>query len=115
MERTDSTGFGGNGDVRVGGIGHGIFGGLLLLETLLVVFLAPRRRPARSASSARSRRSTCSRPRRSRRLAIVFGKLFSALVYVCLLILASIPLTASSSCSAASRRRTWCAATSSCS
>jgi ABC-2 type transport system permease protein len=65
MERTYSFGFGGNGTYATAAIGQGIFAALLMLETLQVASLA-----------------------------IVIGKLLSALVYVWLLIAASIPLTA---------------------
>ena len=76
-------------------IGQGIFAALLMLETLQVVVPRPDRRPpARSASNARSRPSSCSSATPISSLAIVVGKLLSALVYVWLLIAASIPLTA---------------------
>src|SRR4249919_4098892 len=41
MERTYSTGFGGGSAFATAAIGQGIFAALLMLETLLVVFLAP--------------------------------------------------------------------------
>src|SRR5262245_20884120 len=41
MERAYSTGFGANGAFASAAIGQGIFVGLVMLETLLVAFLAP--------------------------------------------------------------------------
>ena len=41
MERTYSTGFGGSATFATAAIGQGIFASILMLETLLVAFLAP--------------------------------------------------------------------------
>jgi ABC-type transport system involved in multi-copper enzyme maturation permease subunit len=94
MERTYSTGFGGNAAYASAAIGQGIFAGLLMLETLLVAFLAPMA-TAGSISLEREKQTLemlAATPITS--FAIVLGKLLSALIYVWLLIAASIPLTA---------------------
>jgi ABC-type transport system involved in multi-copper enzyme maturation permease subunit len=94
MERTYSTGFGGSSSYATAAIGQGIYAGLLMLETLLVAFLAPMA-TAGSISLEREKQTLemlAATPITS--LAIVLGKLLSALIYVWLLIAASIPLTA---------------------
>jgi ABC-type transport system involved in multi-copper enzyme maturation permease subunit len=94
MERTYSTGAGGNPAVATAAIGQGIFVSLLMLETLLVAFLAPMA-TAGSISLEREKQTLemlAATPITS--FSIVLGKLLSALVYVWLLIAASIPLTA---------------------
>jgi len=75
-------------------IGQTIFAGLLMLETLQVVFLAPAA-TAGAISLEREKQTLgllVTTPISS--LAIVLGKLLSALTYVFLLIAASVPLTA---------------------
>lgn len=75
-------------------IGQEIFGALLVVETLLVVFLAPAF-TAGAISLEREKQTLdmlSATPISS--LAIVIGKLLSALTYVFILIVASIPLTA---------------------
>jgi hypothetical protein len=73
-------------------IGHGIFGGLLRVETLLVLVLAPAF--TTGAISLEREKQTLdmlvTTPLST--LGMVIGKLFSALTYVFLLIIASIPL-----------------------
>src|SRR3954469_21334441 len=75
-------------------VGQEVFGALILIETLLVVFLAPAF--TSGAISLEREKQTldmlAATPISS--LAIVVGKLLSALAYVFLLIAASIPLTA---------------------
>ena len=75
-------------------VGQEVFGALILVETLLVVFLAPAF--TSGAISLEREKQTldmlAATPISS--LAIVVGKLVSALAYVFLLIAASIPLTA---------------------
>jgi ABC-type transport system involved in multi-copper enzyme maturation permease subunit len=75
-------------------VGQEVFGALILIETLLVVFLAPAF--TSGAISLEREKQTldmlAATPISS--LAIVIGKLVSALAYVFLLIAASIPLTA---------------------
>lgn len=94
MERQYSFSFGGNGTYATAAIGQGIFAALLMLETLQVAFLAP---------SATAGAISMEREKQTLELlvvtpitsvAIVLGKLLSALVYVWLLIAASVPLTA---------------------
>ena len=95
MERTYSTGFGGGSAFATAAIGQGIFAALLMLETLLVVFLAPMstvgadQPRAREADARDARRHADHAPPPSSSASCV-----SALVYVWLLIAASIPLTA---------------------
>ena len=75
-------------------VGQEVFGALILVQTLLVVFLAPAS-TAGSISLEREKQTLdmlTATPISS--LAIVIGKLLSALAYVFLLIAASIPLTA---------------------
>jgi ABC-type transport system involved in multi-copper enzyme maturation permease subunit len=94
MERTYSTGFGGNATFATAAIGQGIFVSILMLETLLVAFLAPMA-TAGAISLEREKQTLemlAATPITS--AAIVVGKLLSALIYVWLLIAASIPLTA---------------------
>jgi ABC-type transport system involved in multi-copper enzyme maturation permease subunit len=94
MERSFSSGFGGSAGTASASIGQGVFAALLMLETLQVAFLAPAS-TAGSISQEREKQTLellVVTPISS--LAMVIGKLFSALIYVWLLIAASIPLTA---------------------
>jgi ABC-2 type transport system permease protein len=94
MERAYSSGFGSSAGTASASIGQGIFAALLMLETLQVAFLAPAS-TAGSISQEREKQTLellVVTPISS--LAMVIGKLFSALIYVWLLIAASIPLTA---------------------
>lgn len=97
MARSYATGGGLNGltaTYATAAIGQGIFAALIMLETLLVVFLAPMATVG-SISLEREKQTLdmlVATPITS--FSIVFGKLLSALVYVWLLIAASIPLTA---------------------
>jgi ABC-type transport system involved in multi-copper enzyme maturation permease subunit len=94
MERTYATGFGGNATFATAAIGQGIFVSILMLETLLVAFLAPMA-TAGAISLEREKQTLemlAATPITS--VSIVLGKLLSALIYVWLLIAASIPLTA---------------------
>jgi ABC-2 type transport system permease protein len=86
--------FGGSSSFATSAIGQAIFAALLMLETLQVAFLAPAA-TAGAVSLEREKQTLellIATPISS--LAIVVGKLFSALIYVWLLIAASIPLTA---------------------
>lgn len=94
VEQSFSTGFGGQAAFASAAIGRGIFTALLMLMTLQVVFLAP---------SATAGGISLEREKQTLELliatpissaAIVIGKLLSALVWVFLLIAASIPLMA---------------------
>ena len=93
LERNVSSGFG-SATYAGASIGQGIFAALLMLETLQVAFLAPS--ATAGAISLEREKQTLEllvvTPISS--IAIVLGKLLSALVYVWLLIAASIPLTA---------------------
>jgi ABC-2 type transport system permease protein len=94
MEASFSTGFGGTNAAASPAIGQGIFAALLMLMTLQVVFLAPSS-TAGAVSLEREKQTLellVTTPISS--LAIVIGKLLSALIYVFLLIAASIPLMA---------------------
>ncbi len=95
QERSAQSGFPGGGATFAGAqIGQSIFIGLLIVETLQLVFLAPAS-TAGSISTEREKQTldllvaTPIPP-----ISIVLGKLLSALAYIVLLILASIPLTA---------------------
>jgi ABC-type transport system involved in multi-copper enzyme maturation permease subunit len=86
--------YGGSAAFASARIGQEIFGALLIIETLLVVFLAPAF-TAGAISLEREKQTLdmlTATPISS--LAIVVGKLLSALTYVFILIIASIPLTA---------------------
>lgn len=94
IERSYQTGFGGSSAFASAAIGQGIFAALLFLMTLQVVFLAPSS-TAGAISLEREKQTLellVATPISS--VAIVIGKLLSALVYVFLLIAASIPLMA---------------------
>ena len=94
VEANASNGFGGTSAFASAQIGQGIFAALLMLMTLQVVFLASSS-TAGSISLEREKQTLellIATPISS--LAIVVGKLLSALVYVFLLIAASIPLMA---------------------
>ncbi len=89
-----SVGVGGSAAFASALIGQEIFGGLLILITLLVVFLAPAF-TAGAISLEREKQTLdmlVTTPISS--FAIVIGKLLSALTYVFILIGASIPITA---------------------
>jgi ABC-type transport system involved in multi-copper enzyme maturation permease subunit len=93
MERNATSGLG-SSSYAGASIGQGIFAALLMLETLQVAFLAPS--ATAGAISLEREKQTLEllvvTPISS--IAIVLGKLLSALVYVWLLIAASLPLTA---------------------
>jgi ABC-type transport system involved in multi-copper enzyme maturation permease subunit len=90
----NTSSFGGAATYASANIGRGIFLGLLMLQTLMVAVLAPAA-TAGAISSEREHQTLdllAVTPISS--LAIVLGKLFSALAWVFVLILASIPITA---------------------
>jgi ABC-2 type transport system permease protein len=93
QERTISFGFGGSFNAAAQ-IGQSLFAALLLLQTLIVLVLAPA--ATSGAISLEREKQTldllATTPISS--LAIVLGKLFSALSWVFLLLVASIPVTA---------------------
>jgi ABC-2 type transport system permease protein len=94
IESQYTSGFGNSSAFAGAAIGQGIFAALLMLMTLQVAFLAPSSTSG-SISLEREKQTLellIATPISS--LAIVVGKLLSALVYVFLLIAASIPLMA---------------------
>jgi ABC-2 type transport system permease protein len=94
VEANYMTGFGGSSAFAGAAIGQGIFAAVLMLMTLQVAFLAPSSTSG-SISLEREKQTLellIATPISS--LAIIVGKLLSALVYVFLLIAASIPLMA---------------------
>ena len=93
-ERTAGLSFGGQVNYASASIGRGIFIGLMLLQTLMVAVLAPAA-TAGAISSEREHQTLdllAVTPISS--IAIVLGKLVSALAWLFVLILASIPVTA---------------------
>jgi ABC-type transport system involved in multi-copper enzyme maturation permease subunit len=87
-------GFGGQSTYASAAVGRGIFIGLMMLQTLMVAVLAPAA-TAGAISSEREHQTLellAVTPISS--LAIVLGKLLSALAWLFVLILASIPVTA---------------------
>jgi len=94
QEETYRNSYAGQAAFASAAIGRGIFTALLLLQTLLVVVLAPA--STASAISTEHEKQTfdmlATTPISS--LAIVVGKLLSALVWVFILVLASIPMSA---------------------
>jgi ABC-type transport system involved in multi-copper enzyme maturation permease subunit len=93
-ERAIDSSFPGQVDFASAAIGRGIFIGLMLLQTLMVAVLAPAA-TAGAISSEREHQTLellAVTPISS--LAIVLGKLLSALAWLFVLILASIPVTA---------------------
>lgn len=93
-ERTSGLSFGGQVNYASAAIGRGIFIGLMLLQTLMVAVLAPAA-TAGAISSEREHQTLdllAVTPISS--IAIVLGKLASALAWLFVLILASIPVTA---------------------
>jgi ABC-type transport system involved in multi-copper enzyme maturation permease subunit len=94
LEQQKTAAFAGSGALASAQIGQGIFMALLLLETLLVIALAPAF-TAGAISLEREKQTLdmlATTPVSS--LSIVVGKLFSALTYLFILVFASIPLTA---------------------
>jgi ABC-type transport system involved in multi-copper enzyme maturation permease subunit len=94
IEAQYSSGFGGTTAFASAAIGQGIFAAVLMLMTLQVAFLAPSS-TAGAISLEREKQTLellVTTPISS--FAIVIGKLLSALIYVFLLIAASIPLMA---------------------
>jgi hypothetical protein len=73
-------------------VGQSIFGGLLLLETLLVLLLAPAFTSGAISLEREKQTLDLLATTPLSTLGMVIGKLFSALIYVLLLVVASIPL-----------------------
>jgi ABC-type transport system involved in multi-copper enzyme maturation permease subunit len=94
LEREYAAALGGSAAFASAQIGRGVFSALIVLETILVVVLAPAF-TAGAISQEREKQTLdmlAATPISS--LALVVGKLVSALTYVFILIAASIPLTA---------------------
>jgi ABC-2 type transport system permease protein len=94
LEQQFGRGLGGSAAFASASIGRGVFSALMMLETLLVVALAPAF-TAGAISLEREKQTLdmlATTPISS--LSIVVAKLFSALTYLFILVFASIPLTA---------------------
>jgi ABC-type transport system involved in multi-copper enzyme maturation permease subunit len=94
LEKENAAGLSGTATFASAQVGRGIFIALMMLETLLVVALAPAF-TAGAISMEREKQTLdllATTPISS--LAIVIGKLFSALTYLFILVFASIPMTA---------------------
>jgi ABC-2 type transport system permease protein len=94
LERQKSAAFGGTAALASAQIGQGIFIALLMLETLLVIALAPAF-TAGAISLEREKQTLdmlATTPISA--TSIVIGKLLSALTYLFILVFASVPLTA---------------------
>ncbi|MCI0347709.1 MAG: ABC transporter permease [Chloroflexi bacterium] len=86
-------GFGGNVTFASAAIGRGIFIGLMLLQTLMVAVLAPAATAGAISSEREHQTLDLLTVTPISSLAIVLGKLISALAWLFVLILASIPVT----------------------
>jgi len=93
-ERTAGMGFGGQVNYASAAIGRGIFVGLMLLQTLMVAVLAPAATAGAISSEREHQTLELLTVTPISSLAIVLGKLLSALAWIFVLILASIPVTA---------------------
>lgn len=87
-----SGGIGTGGTALSASIGHALYGGLLLLETLLVLVLAPAFTSGVISLEREKQTIDLLVTTPLSTLGMVIGKLFAALTYVFLLILASIPM-----------------------
>jgi ABC-type transport system involved in multi-copper enzyme maturation permease subunit len=86
--------FGGQATYASATVGRGIFLGLLMLQTLMVAVLAPAATAAAISSEREHQTLDLLAVTPISSFAIVLGKLLSALAWVFILILASIPVTA---------------------
>jgi ABC-2 type transport system permease protein len=86
--------WGGQANYASASIGRGIFGSLMLLQTLMVAVLAPAATAGAISSEREHQTLDLLTVTPISSLAIVLGKLFSALAWLFVLILASIPVTA---------------------
>jgi len=75
-------------------VGRGVFSGLLMLQTLMVAVLAPAATAGAISSEREHQTLELLTVTPISSIAIVLGKLFSALAWVFVLVLASIPVTA---------------------
>jgi ABC-2 type transport system permease protein len=86
--------YGGQATYASASVGRGVFLGLLLLQTLMVAVLAPAATAGAISSEREHQTLELLTVTPISSLAIVLGKLFSALAWVFVLVLASIPVTA---------------------
>ena len=86
--------YGGQAQFASAMVGRGIFGGLLMLQTLMVAVLAPAATAGAISSEREHQTLELLTVTPISSLAIVLGKLLSALAWVFILVLASIPVTA---------------------
>jgi ABC-type transport system involved in multi-copper enzyme maturation permease subunit len=86
--------YGGQAQFASAMVGRGIFGGLLMLQTLMVAVLAPAATAGAISSEREHQTLELLTVTPISSLAIVLGKLLSALAWVFVLVLASIPVTA---------------------
>jgi ABC-2 type transport system permease protein len=93
-ERTSGLSFGSEVNYASAAIGRGIFVGLMLLQTLMVAVLAPAATSGAISSEREHQTLDLLAVTPISSIAIVLGKLASALAWLFVLILASIPVTA---------------------
>jgi ABC-2 type transport system permease protein len=93
-ERTIGLSFGGQVNYASAAMGRGIFIGLMLLQTLMVAVLAPAATSGAISSEREHQTLDLLAVTPISSIAIVLGKLVSALAWLFVLILASIPVTA---------------------
>ena len=86
--------YGGQATYASASVGRGVFLGLLMLQTLMVAVLAPAATAAAISSEREHQTLELLTVTPISSLAIVLGKLLSALAWVFVLVLASIPVTA---------------------
>jgi ABC-type transport system involved in multi-copper enzyme maturation permease subunit len=86
--------YGGQATYASATIGRGVFSGLLMLQTLMVAVLAPAATAGAISSEREHQTLELLTVTPISSIAIVVGKLFSALAWIFVLVLASIPVTA---------------------
>lgn len=86
--------YGGQATYASASIGRGVFSGLLMLQTLMVAVLAPAATAGAISSEREHQTLELLTVTPISSIAIVLGKLFSALAWIFVLVLASIPVTA---------------------
>ena len=86
--------YGGQSQFASAAVGRGVFSGLLFLQTLMIAVLAPAATAGAISSEREHQTLELLTVTPISSIAIVVGKLFSALAWVFILVLASIPVTA---------------------
>jgi ABC-type transport system involved in multi-copper enzyme maturation permease subunit len=86
--------FGGQATYASAMVGRGVFSGLLMLQTLMVAVLAPAATAGAISSEREHQTLELLTVTPITSIAIVVGKMFSALAWIFVLVLASIPVTA---------------------